>query len=203
MLNKINRPMKKFISLFAVTLLLFVTASCTSCNNEVKKMETMVESTIQSDSNYMAANYSPDFIFYESDILLNEYLDDENCTGTVYSVTNVFEFVTTVDSTSYQPTVVLITHTADMFQVKEVQGTWIEDFAINADDVALTYRQAYKQLMKANYPKPHSRNCILRKPIGPYECNAQYVFGDISTPYFVDAVTGNVTNSNPAFNRRE
>ena len=80
--------MKKFISLFAVTLLLFVTASCTSCNNEVKKMETMVESTIQSDSNYMAANYSPDFIFYESDILLNEYLDDENCTASPTSLSS-------------------------------------------------------------------------------------------------------------------
>lgn len=203
MFNKINNPMKKFITLLAVAVLMLTTASCTSCNSEVKKMETVVETTIQSDYTYMADNYGPDFIFYESDILLNEFLDDENCTGTVYAVTNVFEVVTTIDSVSYQPTVVMITHTADVFQVKEVQGTWIEDFAIDADEVALTYRQAYKQLMKANYPKPHSRNCILRKPVGPVRCNAQYVFGDISTPYFVDAVTGNVTNSNPAFNRRE
>ena len=39
----------------------------------------------------------------------------------------------------------------------------------------------------------------LGNPIGPVTINAQYIFGNLESQIWVDAVTGDVKNSNPAF----
>lgn len=195
--------MKKFLMFLMASVLLFGASSCTSCNKEKQKMETMVENTIKSDLAYMCENYGCMYTWYEADILLNEFLDDEDCTGTVYGITNVFQVIVDEDSLSGTSKVIMITHTADVMQVKEVEGLWIEDCALDTSKIGITYRQAYQRLMEANYDKPHSKNCILREPLGPYSCNPQYVFGNIHEPIFVDAVTGNVVNTNPAFIPKE
>ena len=54
-------------------------------------------------------------------------------------------------------------------------------------------------MMQANAPKPHSKNAILRNPIGPIAINAQWVFGNVREQLWCDAVTGEIRNSNPAF----
>lgn len=54
--------------------------------------------------------------------------------------------------------------------------------------------------MASNFPKPHSRNCVLRREIGPIpDVNPQYIFGNTKSQLYVDAVTGSVTNHTPAF----
>lgn len=40
---------------------------------------------------------------------------------------------------------------------------------------------------------------ILRLPIGPRRCNAQWVIGGIGEVIFIDAVTGEITDWCPAF----
>ena len=39
----------------------------------------------------------------------------------------------------------------------------------------------------------------LRLPVGPVACNAQWVIGDVYDVIFVDAVTGEISDVNPAF----
>ena len=44
-----------------------------------------------------------------------------------------------------------------------------------------------------------SRYVTLRNPIGPVAVNTQWIFGNIHEQIWVDAVTGDTKNSNPAF----
>ena len=191
--------MKKFLAFLMTFALLLGVSSCTSCNKEVKQMETMVEQVVQSDRQYMSDHYGCGYIYYETQIVLNEWLDDENCTGTVASIKNVFQIVEGED-TAFSPRVYLFKHTDTSFTVQVVEDFWIEDYDMAKDDITVTYRQAYKNLMKANCIKPHTKDCVLRKMVGPYDCNPQYIFGDaFDECVFVDAVNGRVSVNNPAF----
>ena len=191
--------MKKFLAFLMTFALLLGVSSCTSCNKEVKQMETMVEQVVQSDRQYMCDHYGCGYIYYETQIVLNEWLDDENCTGTVASIKNVFQIVEGED-TAFSPRVYLFEHTDTSFTVQVVEDFWIEDYDMAKDDITITYRQAYKNLMKANCIKPHTKDCVLRKMVGPYDCNPQYIFGGaFDDCVFVDAVNGRVSVNNPAF----
>ena len=95
--------------------------------------------------------------------------------------------------------VILMAHTPTSDTIDVKQGFWIEDFPMYDEDINITYKQAFDIVMAVNYPKPHSRQCTLRKPIGPKDCNAQWVFGNIEAQLWVDATTGDVATSNPAF----
>ena len=162
-------------------------------------METVVEQVVQSDRQWMSNQFGNDYIYYETQIVLNEWLDDENCTGTVASILNVFQIVEGGD-TAFSPHVYLFKHTDSTFNVKVVDDAWMEDQDMAKDAITITYRQAYKKLMKANCIKPHTKNCVLRKMVGPYDCNPQYIFGDaFDECVFVDAVNGRVSANNPAF----
>lgn len=191
--------MKKFLAFLMTFALLLGASSCTSCNKEVKQMETVVEQVVQSDRQWMSNQFGNDYIYYETQIVLNEWLDDENCTGTVASILNVFQIVEGGD-TAFSPHVYLFKHTDSTFNVKVVDDAWMEDQDMAKDAITITYRQAYKKLMKANCIKPHTKNCVLRKMVGPYDCNPQYIFGDaFDECVFVDAVNGRVSANNPAF----
>lgn len=191
--------MKKIIMFLMASVLLLGAAFCTSCNQEKQKMETMVEQTIKSDRAYMCDHYGCIYRYYETQLVLNEYLDAEGCTGTVDSVTNVFQIVYEYEGGGYDPLVVIFGHSPDAFTVKEAEGPWLEDEDMSGDNITITYRQAYERLMKSNYAKPHSNKCTLRKMVGPRTCNPQYIFGNIYQCLFVDAVTGEVSDINPAF----
>lgn len=191
--------MKKFLAFLMTFALLLGASSCTSCNKEVKQMETVVEQVVQSDRQWMSDQFGCDYIYYETQIVLNEWLDDENCTGTVASILNVFQIVEGGD-TAFSPHVYLFKHTDSTFNVKVVDDAWMEDQDMAKDAITITYRQAYKKMMKANCIKPHTKNCVLRKMVGPYDCNPQYIFGDaFDECVFVDAVNGRVSANNPAF----
>ena len=191
--------MKTFLAFLMTFALLLGASSCTSCNKEVKQMETVVEQVVQSDRQWMSDQFGCDYIYYETQIVLNEWLDDENCTGTVASILNVFQIVEGGD-TAFSPHVYLFKHTDSTFNVKVVDDAWMEDQDMAKDAITITYRQAYKKLMKANCIKPHTKNCVLRKMVGPYDCNPQYIFGDaFDECVFVDAVNGRVSANNPAF----
>ena len=191
--------MKKFLAFLMTFALLLGASSCTSCNKEVKQMETVVEQVVQSDRQWMSNQFGNDYIYYETQIVLNEWLDDENCNGTVASILNVFQIVEGGD-TAFSPHVYLFKHTDSTFNVKVVDDAWMEDQDMAKDAITITYRQAYKKLMKANCIKPHTKNCVLRKMVGPYDCNPQYIFGDaFDECVFVDAVNGRVSANNPAF----
>ena len=118
-------------------------------------------------------------------------------------ISNVFQVVEEKDSSSYDTFVVLAAHTKDATTYEDKKGFWVEDYPLIGDSIKLTYKDAFKRVMETNSPKPHTKNCVLRKPVGPIECNPQYVFGNIHVQLWVDAVTGDVNNSNPAFPKKD
>lgn len=199
--------MKKYLMFMCVALLSVMTltlSGCKGCKSEKKKEvpvlmqgKFVVENIISTDKQFMYVNYGGDYRWYETCVLLKDYLD-EDCNGDIAGVSNVFQVVT-MDEGGGDSHVILMAHTptADTIDVKH--GFWIEDFPMNDDAIKITYKQAFDAIMRVNYPKPHSRQCTLRKPIGPKDCNPQWVFGNIREQLWVDAVTGEVATSNPAF----
>ena len=140
-----------------------------------------------------------DYKFFECDIKLCDFLNAEDCDGKILSVTNVFQqFIER--GKGYDTKVWMFTTTGKgTVQVLQDNAFYIENEPLNDEPMPITYEQAFERIMKANVVKPHSRNCILRKPVGPTPCNAQYIFGNRRQQIFVDAITGEVRTKNPAF----
>ena len=182
-------------------------SSCTKCSNgpqdeQVVEQDTafVVEAINQSDFDSMIAKYSDtDFRWYECDILLKDFLDEE-CDGTIEELVNVYQTVTEKDGGSFDTQVYKVQHFADgTVYTDSIKGFWIEDYPITMEDIKVSYAEAFELIMAVNLPKPHSQYVTIRKPIGPLECNTQYIFGNIHAQIWVDAVTGEIREANPAF----
>lgn len=206
--------MKKLLRLSLFALCAVMLMGLFSCDPKKKTQEASVPTTetvasrnvvlnvataISSDLEYMFVNYGSDYRYYETDIVLADYLDGENQTGAVETVTNVFQVVTDLDSGGADTEVIIFTHTKKDVQMEQHHGFWIEDFPLNDQGIKITFAQAYEKVMSANYPKPHSRHCVLRKQVGPKNANPQYIFGNNRAQLYVDAVTGDVSDKNPVF----
>lgn len=76
---------------------------------------------------------------------------------------------------------------------------WIEDDELDNCEIKLWPEDVLKRLKEWNGVIPESRCMVLRMPVGPRNCNAQWVMGEIGDPIFIDAVTGEITNWCPAF----
>lgn len=159
-----------------------------------------VENAIAMDKENMDLTYGKDYKWFETCIVLNEYMDSENANDSVVGISNIFQVVEQKSSKSFDVHVIMYTHVGDSTQVDVKEGFWIEDFPM--DSIKVTFKEAYAKLMAANLPKPHSRQCVLRKEIGPKECNPQYIFGNSEAQVYVDAITGEVTDMNPAFSTK-
>lgn len=198
--------MKKFIILGLMLAIVSIMATgCSSCQSENKKQGIEVkmsaltpETSISTDREYMAIHQTTDYRWYETAIVLKDYLDAENPTATIQSVDNVFQ-VATADASGGDSEVFIFSHSDDGIKTTTYKGFWIEDCPLNEEAIKLTFKQAYEMVMETNSPKPHSRKCVLRLPVGPKPCNAQWCFGNIHEQLWVDAVTGEVRNFNPAF----
>ena len=200
--------MKKTFYLFA--LLLAFLMCFTACDKNKKTAEIqsvecsdsavmVVETTINLDKQYMFNNFENNWRWYETCIDLKDFLDKE-CDGTIAGIANVMQAVIPYNSgQTYDTQVVMITHVPDSTQIDVVKGFWIEDYALQNEVIKVTFKEAFDKLMAANYPKPHSRHCVLRKQIGPKDANPQYIFGNQRAQLYVDAVTGEVSDKNPAW----
>lgn len=191
--------MKKFLSIITIAL---VAISMTSCNwfNKNEKQDNeqpAVESYIESDMEYVRENYGNTFVWYETEILYTNYLDEEN-DGTYQFIKSVYQYVDmSEDSTSADVTVITIYHENDTVNI-ETENTWYaECFDLRHSDINLTFKDAYNAIMSVNLPKPHTQYCVLRDQVGPIAANPQYIYGQ--GLLFVDAVNGLVSEINPVF----
>ena len=208
--------MKK-ISLFMMALLFSMMFSFVSCNKcsapqevvlndtteaVVETADLVVENLISMDRQAMYNKVGGDYRWYETCMKLNDFLDEEN-DGSLAEVVNVFQAV--IDrGQGYDTKVYKFQHFADGTCFEDsVIGFWIEDFPMNEEAIQVTYDEAYDNLMAVNIPKPHSRYVTLRKQVGPVDANPQYIFGNLHETVFVDAVTGEVFDYNPAFGKPE
>lgn len=195
--------MKKLFFLLMAFAVLLGATSCTSCNKESKQTGINVENIIKSDIGYMDKNYTS-YVWYESSMVLANYLDEEDCDGSVANIEDIFQ-TGFGDTNVTQHIVVMIKHYGELMKVDTVSGTWLEDVVLCKDDINFTYKQAFERLMEADCIKPHTKFCVLRNPLGPYQCNPQYIFGNSldDNILFVDATTGEVRDYNPAFEKRD
>ena len=208
--------MKKFrlflmIALFALVLGL---GSCTGCNGEATQeeattdtTETVVNTTVALDVEHAIAmdrqamylKFGGDYRWFETDILLPKFLDDENVTSDPVMLVNIFQSI--VEKGNGADTWVWkFQHFTDGTVLTDsIQGFWIENMPLNDEALKVKYTEAYDKIMQVNSPKPHSKHVTLRNPVGPIRINTQWIFGNIQEQLWVDAVTGDVKNSNPAF----
>ena len=183
--------------------------SCTGCNSskeDIKLQDSVVatavldvEHSIALDRQTMYVNYKDNYRWYETEILLPEFMDSDSATSNPEMIVNVLQSIVEKGNGA-DVWVHKFQHFKDGTVVHDsIQGFWIEDFALNDEAIKLNYTAAYDRIMQSNFPKPHSRYVTLRNPIGPVAINAQWIFGNINEQLWVDAVTGDVKNSNPAY----
>lgn len=205
---------KALFSIFGILTLCFALTftSCNSCKsaNEdpietvadtavCENQPLVVENLISTDRQYMYMNYGGDYRWFETCIVLQDFLDEEN-DGTITGVSNVFQVVDmSEDGKSADVFVILASHTADTTAYDVKHAFWVEDYPLNEEVITVTFEQAYEKLMATNCPKPHSKHVVLRKQVGPVDANPQYIFGNMNEVVFVDAMTGEVNTDNPAF----
>ena len=177
-----------------------IVAGCSCSKKNPKEQEIakiIVENTISTDREAMVLK-NPNYKWFETGILFEKYLDEEN-DGTISEVVNVFQTIEG-DSVSFDTEVFKFQHFSDgTFASDSVKGFWIEDYPLNEEEIKVTFDSAFVLINQVNLPKPHSRYCTLRKPIGPKDCNAQWIFGNMNSQLCVDTKTGEIRESNPAF----
>ena len=187
--------MRKFLLMLMAGL---IVAGCFRKNSKEQEIaKIVVENTISTDREAMALK-NPNYKWFETGILFEKYLDEEN-DGTISEVVNVFQTVEG-DSISFDTEVFKFQHFSDgTFASDSIKGFWVEDYPLNEEEIKVTFDSAFVLINQVNLPKPHSKYCTLRKPIGPKACNTQWIFGNVMSQIWVDAKTGEIRESNPAF----
>jgi hypothetical protein len=197
--------MKKILFLMLFMSLMF--SSCSKCSSEHNaltvegdsaKAELVVENLISTDKENMYLNYGDNYRWYETCVLMKDFLDGDT-NGDIDMVSNIFQSIVP-SGTGYDTQVLKYQYFADgTFAKDSVKGFWIEDLPLADSLIKIPYDSAFALIQKVNLPKPHTRNAILRNPIGPKAVNPQWVFGNIKEQLWVDAVSGEIKQSNPAF----
>lgn len=199
--------MKKLV-LFAFLCALFIgVTSCNSCKKDDAKVTSnvdttlVVENVISTDREAMTLNYGSDYRWYETCIVMKDFFDEEGAAEpVVMGVSNIFQYIVEKDKDCYDTQVVMYAHVKDTCVVEVKQGFWVGDMILNNEEIKVTFAEAYDKMMQANCPKPHSKQCVLRKELGPTTgVNPQYIFGNVKAQVYVDAVTGDVTDKNPVY----
>ena len=200
--------MKKVIFLMASLAIMMSLASCKCSSDNQKPVEPAivvdtltVENTVSTDRQAMYLNHGEDYRWFETGVVLKDFLDEEN-DGTIEMVVNVFQVIEAYDSTSFDTFVFKYQHTLEGDAQDSVHGFWVEDYPLNEEAVVVTFKEAYEKVMEANLPKPHTRQVVLRKQVGPVAANPQWIFGNLKSQIYVDAVTGKVSDKNPVFDAR-
>ena len=158
-----------------------------------------VENAISMDRQAMYLNHGGDYRWYETDILLPEFMDVEGATSDPVMIVNIFQTVVERGN-GYDTWVYKYQHFNDGTVLTDsVQGFWIENMPMEDKEILVKYVDAWDLMHQVNYPTPHSKHVTLRNPIGPIDINTQWIFGNIKEQIWIDAVTGEAAGSNPAF----
>lgn len=203
--------MKKciFISLLLAIVSIMVTG-CSSCQSENKKQEIVandydgvavdftagVQHIVSLHRQTMFNMIKGDFEWRNLKVLFNDTIKAETIDDLhIIDVTDVFYYW------NDGPWVQYITSNVNkgtLIPVK-IQDVWIEDCDMTNAEIKLWPEDVLKRLKEWNGIIPPSYAMVLRLPLGPRNCNAQWVIGGINDVIFVDAVTGDITNWCPAF----
>jgi len=204
--------MKKFIFLMLTAVLFCMTAGLSSCNSCGKVENNAVQadydgvlhdftagvSNIQAlHRQMMYAQVSHDYQWRNSKVLFDCAICSANLDDiAVVDVTDVFQYwdnsgpkVQFISSNVLNGTII----------PPAIPDVWIEDASLNEAQIKLSAEDVLQLLKEWNGVIPVAECMSLRLPVGPVACNAQWVIGDVYDVIFVDAVTGEISNVNPAF----
>lgn len=217
--------MKKSIILSLLLAIVSIMATgCTSCQSENKKQETVyhdydgvvqdftagvshiqalhrqkmynIIQFLKEQGHEIALN---NYQWRNSLVILNDTVTAENIDDLhIVSIRDVFYYW----SNKFGPQVQYITdHVVYGTQIPyPISDVWIEDRDMSNAPIKLSAEEALTRLKEWNGILPKDCNfIILRLPVGPKDCNPQWVFGDIGDVLFIDAVTGEIRTWNPAF----
>ena len=214
---------KDFFGKVMGMLLLAVMAlvcSCSSCKGETAKIDDPV--VVYHDYDGVAQDFTAgvghiqalhrqtmasltggkEYQWRNSRVILNDTVTMENIDDLhVVSIRDVFFYW----DNQRGPQVQYITdHVKDGTQIPwPINDVWIEDADMSDQPIKLSAEQALMRLKEWNGILPKDCNFItLRLPIGPKDCNVQWVFGDVYDVLFIDAVTGEIRDYDPAFPRK-
>jgi hypothetical protein len=208
--------MKKLF--FFMSIMLMVSAmmftGCSSCQSENKKQES-VKAAVQADYDGVIVDFTAgvnhivslhrqtmygmikgNYEWRNLQVLFNDEIKAENIDNLhITDVTSVFYYW------SEGPWVQYISSNVKKGTLipAKIHDVWIEDNDMSNVEIKLSAEDVLKRLKEWNGIIPPSRSMILRLPIGPRRCNAQWVIGSIGDVIFVDAITGEITNWCPAF----
>ena len=191
--------MEKLFLLVIIGVLALVLAGCKNKSNNDKTRALaalVVENLISMDRQDMYMHVSDEYTWYETCITLKNFMDGEDASNEIESVTNIFQVVKE-HGESADVTVWVYEHTPGNTSATEYSGIWVGDHSLNTEEIKLTFEDAYNRLQEADCIKPHSRQCVLRNKIGPASETSnttQYIFGNTKNQVYVDAVTGDVKN---------
>ena len=192
-----------------MSIVLFTACSCNSTQKDVTLANSTevkdsivtlnVEHAIAMDRQTMYLKFKDNYRWYETEILLPYFLDSDSATSNPVMIVNILQSMVE-EGNGFDTWVWKFQHFPDGTVLKDsIQGFWIENYSLNEEVLTVKYTEAYDKMMAVNYKKPHSRHVTLRNPIGPVAVNTQWIFGNIKEQIWVDAVTGECKNSNPAF----
>lgn len=134
-----------------------------------------------------------------SRVLLNDTVTMENIDDLhVVAVNDVFFYWDSVKGPMVQ---YINSHVKYGVQIPyPINDVWIEDADMSEQPIKISAEQALMRLKEWNGILPKDCNfIILRLPVGPKDCNPQWTFGDVDDVLFIDAVTGEIRDYDPAF----
>lgn len=209
--------MKKSSFIFGLMLAIagMMTTGCAGCQSENKEQPKISATdydgvvsenlnaehviAMQRQNMYNLAK-GKDFRWFETTIELADFIDSEDQKGVIKEITSVFQTIETSETGADTWVQYIATSAAKGTMIPNpIHSFWMEDSPLDKEPVKVTFAEALEKLNQVNFPKPHSRYCVLRKEVGPKDCNVQYIFGNSRAQLYVDAVTGEVTDHNPVF----
>ena len=214
MFNLKRRNMKKIVFLsMMMAIVMSMLVGCSSCDSKNPKQETVVGSDydgvipeFSAGVNHIVSMHRQAmFKLYDGQqyewrnlkVIFNDSIKPETIDDLkIVDVTDVF-FLWNDEG----PHVQYISSNLEKGTIipAPIVDVWIEDDDLDSVEIKLWPEDVLKRLKEWNGIIPSAKCMILRRPIGPRDCNAQWVLGDIGDPVFVDAVTGYITTWCPAF----
>ncbi len=207
--------MKKSLILCLLLAIVSIMATgCSSCQSENKKQEIayhdydgIVQDFTAGVSHIQALHRQTmfsliggkDFQWRNSRVMLNDTVTMENIDDLhIVSVNDVFFYW---DSEKGPMVQYINSHVKNGVQIPfPINDVWIEDADMSKKPIKISAEDALKRLKEWNGVLPQGCSFLtLRYPVGPKECNVQWVFGDVKDALFIDAVTGEVRDYDPAF----
>ena len=193
--------------------LILLLGSCTGCKKEAPVEPNLIDTitivetpaldvvhlTALDRQTMFAIHQDGNYRWYETDILMKNFLDEET-NGEVEEMVNVFQYIIDYEDNSYDTKVYKFQHFANgVYAEDSIAGFWYGDFPLEDSLIKISYDSAFALVQEVNLPKPHSRYAVLRNPVGPKACNPQWIFGNKKKQIWVDATTGEIRQSSPAF----